>query len=111
MLGVSTPLPNPACIEANRSDIKAYMEQAHSIVSLICSHLNQQLHLAPGTLASFQSVDKPSGTHLRMLRGQPQVCSDSNLQVSRQVLTAKLPSGSQPVINAQVFWDTQILVP
>lgn len=73
MLGVSEPLPNPSCIEAHRADIKAYMKQAHSIVLLICSYLDSQLHLAPGTLASFQPIDKPSGTHLRMLRGQPQV--------------------------------------
>jgi len=83
MLGVSEPLPNPACIEAHRSDMKAYMGQAHSVVSLICSHLDKQLHIAPGTLASFHSIDKPSGTHLRMLRGQPQICSDFDFQVPR----------------------------
>jgi hypothetical protein len=111
MLGVSKPLSNPACIEANRSDIKAYMEQAHSVVSLICSHLDKQLHLAPGTLASFQSVDKPSGTHLRMLRGQPQVCSEFTIYRLSYILTPTSSTCSQPVTNAQVYSATQISVP
>jgi hypothetical protein len=76
MLGVSQPLHNPACIEANRTEIKAYMQQAHSIIELICSHLDKQLHLASGTLASLQPLDKPSGTHLRMLRCLPQVSGE-----------------------------------
>lgn len=73
MLGVSKPLPNPTCIEAHRTDIKAYIQQAHSIVELICSHLDNQLHLAKGTLVSLQPLDKPSGTQLRMIRCLPQV--------------------------------------
>ncbi|TVY73201.1 Oxidoreductase vrtI, partial [Lachnellula suecica] len=68
ILGVSEPLRNPEYIEMHRDDIRAYMEQAHSVVELICDHLDAQLHLAPGTLAKFQSIDRPSGTHLRMLR-------------------------------------------
>lgn len=72
-LGVSEPSRNPACIETHRDDIKAYMQQAHSIVELICSHLDSQLRLAEGTLVSLQPLDKPFGTHLMMLRCLPQV--------------------------------------
>lgn len=76
MTGVSKPLSNPPCIEARRAKIKAYMEQAHSIVELICSHLDAQLRLAPGTLASPQPISTPSGTSLRMLRYPPQPVDD-----------------------------------
>jgi hypothetical protein len=72
MTGTSKPLSNPPCIEACRPDIKAYMEQAHSIISLICSHLDKQLHLSPGTLISMQPKARPSGTSLRMLKFPPQ---------------------------------------
>lgn len=73
---VSKPLTNPPCIEAHRPAIKSYMEQAHFIVSLICSHLDSQLGLAPGTLASLQQMSSPSGTSLRMLRYPPQPPDD-----------------------------------
>jgi isopenicillin N synthase-like dioxygenase len=72
MTGVSQPLSNPPCIEAHRSDIKSYMEQAHSITELVCSHLDAQLRLEPGKLASLQPLGVPSGTALRMLRYLPQ---------------------------------------
>ena len=71
MLGVSSPLSNPPCIEDKRADVKAYMQQAHSIVELICSNLDRQLRLPPGTLASLQPLEKPSGTALRLLRYLP----------------------------------------
>jgi isopenicillin N synthase-like dioxygenase len=72
MRGVSTPISHPPGIEAHRSDIKAYMEQAHSIVILLCSCLESNLGLASGTFASLQAHDRPSGTGLRMLRYPPQ---------------------------------------
>lgn len=76
MMGVSKPMAHPPCLEACRPEIEAYMKQAHSIISLICSHLDSQLRLPPGTLASMQSMKAPSGTHLRMLRYPPQPEND-----------------------------------
>jgi isopenicillin N synthase-like dioxygenase len=71
MMGV-TQRDNPSCIEANRADIKTYMEQAHKVVELICDHLDVQLHLPKGTLARLQPLHVPSGSALRMLRYLPQ---------------------------------------
>jgi isopenicillin N synthase-like dioxygenase len=76
MTGVSEPMSNPPCIEAHRSDIRAYMERAHSVVNLLCSHLDRQLQLVPGTLMSLQPMTAPSGTSLRMLRCLPQPTDD-----------------------------------
>lgn len=76
MLGTSKPFSNPCCIEAHRPEIKTYMEQAHALVSLICSHLDKQLHLSPGTLISMQPTTRPSGTSLRMLQYPPQPLND-----------------------------------
>ena len=76
MLGVPFPLSNPPCIEDNRADIKAYMQQAHSVLELICSNLDSQLRLPLGTLASLQPLQKPSGTALRLLRYLPQPSED-----------------------------------
>ena len=76
MTGVSKPFTNPPCIEAQRSIIKAYMEQAHSVTDLVCSNLDAQLHLASGTLASLQPMTSISGTSLRMLRYPPQPAGD-----------------------------------
>jgi isopenicillin N synthase-like dioxygenase len=76
MTGVSKSLSNPPCIQAHRPEIKAYMEQAHSIASLVCFHLDAQLRLTPGTLASLQPITSPSGTSLRMLRYPPQPTGD-----------------------------------
>lgn len=70
--GISNPMQHPPCVTAYRSDIEVYMKQAHSIVSLICSHLDAQLHLLLGTLASMQPMNSPSGTALRMLQYPPQ---------------------------------------
>ncbi|KAI0159975.1 putative oxidoreductase [Hypoxylon sp. FL1284] len=76
MMGVSAPLPNPPCIEKKRPALKSYMEQAQSVVRLICDTLDSQLHLPSGTLASLQPLDKPSGTALRLLRYLPQPTTD-----------------------------------
>jgi isopenicillin N synthase-like dioxygenase len=76
MTGTSKALSNPSCMEAHRPDIKAYMEQAHSIISLICYHLDKQLHLSPGTLVSMQPMTRPSGTALRLLKYPPQPAGD-----------------------------------
>ncbi|KAI1078496.1 putative oxidoreductase [Whalleya microplaca] len=76
IMGVSAPLSNPPCIEKSRPALKSYMEQAHSIVRLICATLDSQLHLPSGTLASLQPLDKPSGTALRLLRYLPQPTTD-----------------------------------
>ncbi|KAI1452443.1 putative oxidoreductase [Annulohypoxylon moriforme] len=76
MMGVSAPLSNPPCIEKARPALKSYMEQAHSIVKLICATLDSQLQLPSGTLASLQPLDKPSGTALRLLRYLPQPTTD-----------------------------------
>jgi hypothetical protein len=75
MTGVSGPLANPPCVENSRSQIKKYMEQAHTIIELICGHLEQQLHLDKGTLIKLQSFTEQSGTALRMLKYEPQVIS------------------------------------
>jgi isopenicillin N synthase-like dioxygenase len=75
MTGISK-LSNPPCIEAHRPGVKAYIEQAYSIVSLICSHLDTQLRLTPGTLASLQPMSLSSGTALRMLRYPSQPVGD-----------------------------------
>ncbi|CZR59440.1 related to gibberellin 20-oxidase [Phialocephala subalpina] len=72
MTDLSKPLSHPPLIESHRAEIKAYFKQAHSIISLVCSHLDFQLHLPPGTFASMQPMTSPSGTGLRMLRYPPQ---------------------------------------
>ena len=76
MMGVCDPLSNPPCIESGRSTIKNYMEHCHSVVRLICSKLDSEMHLPEGTLASLQPLDKPSGTMLRLLRYLPQPYTD-----------------------------------
>lgn len=72
MTNLSPPLSHPPPIEAHRSEIREYIEQAHSIITLICSQLDSALHLPSGTFASKQPLDSPSGTGLRMLRYPPQ---------------------------------------
>ena len=68
MTGSSASLPNPRCLEAlRRSNLEAYLEQAHSIVHLICTHLDYRLNIPKGTLSGLQPLDKPSGTNLRLL--------------------------------------------
>lgn len=76
MTGVSAPLANPECIEAHRKELKSYLEQAHSVVGVVCSVLAKQLNLPPGTLDALQPLDKPSGTALRLLRYLPQPAED-----------------------------------
>ncbi|KAF8847922.1 Clavaminate synthase-like protein [Acephala macrosclerotiorum] len=72
MTALSKPLSHPQIIETHRPQISAYIKQAHSIITLICSHLDSQLRLSPGTFASMQPITSPSGTGLRMLRYPPQ---------------------------------------
>ncbi|KAI2616270.1 putative oxidoreductase [Hypoxylon sp. NC1633] len=82
VVGVSAPLSNPPCIERSRPAIKSYVEQAHSIVRLICATLDSELHLPSGTLESLQPLDKPSGTALRLLRYLPQPTTDRRTSLS-----------------------------
>lgn len=48
------------------------MKKAHEVASLVCAHLDTQLRLPEGTLASLQPQTRTSGTSLRMLRYLPQ---------------------------------------
>jgi isopenicillin N synthase-like dioxygenase len=76
MTGISKPLSNSPCIETHRFEIKAYMEQAHFIVSLICSHLDKKLRLPQNTPIANQDMKRPSGTSVRLLKYPPQPADD-----------------------------------
>ncbi|KUJ12177.1 Clavaminate synthase-like protein [Mollisia scopiformis] len=76
MTGIAKPMSHPPCVESHRADVWDFMNQAHSIIELICSHLDTQLRLPLGTLASMQPMSLPSGTALRLLQYPPQPESD-----------------------------------
>lgn len=92
MAGISKPLSNPPYIKTQRSDIKAYIDQAHLIVTLLCSHLDAQLHLGPSILTSLQPVTSHPKPH--------HVCYASHP-----------PSGSAIISlgDAMVEWSSGIL--
>ncbi|KAH9996193.1 putative oxidoreductase [Xylariaceae sp. FL0662B] len=93
IMGISAPLSNPPCIERSRPVLKSYMEQAHSIVCLICATLDSQLQLPSGTLASLQPLDKPSGTALRL-----HWLTHNSIQHHRWLATAY--PGTDPIVEA-----------
>ncbi|MCJ1283109.1 hypothetical protein MMC26_002436 [Xylographa opegraphella] len=62
----------PQPIVSNYELFYDFFNQSHQTVCHILSHLDQHLDLSLGTLASFISQDKPSGTIIRMLRCLPQ---------------------------------------
>ncbi|MCJ1250985.1 hypothetical protein MMC30_008215 [Trapelia coarctata] len=72
MLGTSTPRSNPELILANRKTFQDFFHHVHGVVCHLFYHLDKQLDLPPGTLASLNPQDKISGTSLRMLRCLPQ---------------------------------------
>lgn len=77
IFGIVPPRENPACIEERREEVKRYMEQADSIVGVICASLENALRLAPGSFSSLQPIEKPSGTALRLLRYETHVSPPS----------------------------------
>ncbi|PYH99981.1 oxidoreductase [Aspergillus ellipticus CBS 707.79] len=72
IIGNSDPRQNPDPIEARRSDCQAFFEHAHAAITVICTHLDQQLGLPPSTLARLSPLDQPSETSLRLLTSWPQ---------------------------------------
>lgn len=67
---------NPEAVHAKRDDIASFIRRAHTLVELICSHLDKHLQLPSGTLAGLQSLAEPSQTSLRLLRYLPQPPGD-----------------------------------
>ena len=71
ILGNTPPRSNPAIVENHRATFKHFFTHGYSVLSCLLSHLDSHLGLAPGTLASFSPLDKPSGTSLRLLKALP----------------------------------------
>lgn len=67
---------NPELVHANNSQIVSFIQHAHKVVEIICSHLDRHLELPTGTLAALQSLEEHSQTSLRLLRYLPQPSED-----------------------------------
>ncbi|KAI9658397.1 MAG: hypothetical protein M1821_002530 [Bathelium mastoideum] len=76
MLSNGNPRQNPEPLELQRTECREFFHHAHAAIRLIFSHLDKQLGLAEGTLASLTPLDKPSERSLRLLLAHPQNNAD-----------------------------------
>ncbi|KAJ5810616.1 oxidoreductase 2OG-Fe(II) oxygenase family [Penicillium pulvis] len=74
MLGNRSARKNADTIEAKRADVRQFIENSHSIIDVIFSHLDKQLGLQPGTLSELSPLNEISETSVRLLRSQSQLC-------------------------------------
>lgn len=75
-MGVSKPLPAPEILRENRDPIKSFMENAHSIVTLVLDLLNEHLGLPPSTLSNLHRLTGVSGDQVRFIKAPPQPMDD-----------------------------------
>ncbi|KAL2006257.1 hypothetical protein VTN00DRAFT_9911 [Thermoascus crustaceus] len=76
ILGVSAPLPAPEVMQQNRDTLKSFIENAHSIVTLILNLLNEHLELPPSTLSNVHRLHAVSGDQVRFIKAPPQPVDD-----------------------------------
>ncbi|KAJ9234295.1 hypothetical protein DTO169E5_6639 [Paecilomyces variotii] len=76
IMGVSKPLPAPEILRENRDPIKSFMENAHSIVTLVLDLLNEHLGLPPSTLSNLHRLTGVSGDQVRFIKAPPQPMDD-----------------------------------
>lgn len=71
ILGNAKPRENPEPIEAKRDACRDFFQHAYDVVTVVLSHLNKHLGLAPGTLEGLCPLEKVSETSLRFLQSAP----------------------------------------
>lgn len=59
-----------------RTTLKSFIENAHSIVALVLSILNQHLQLPPSTLTNIHRLQGVSGDQVRFIKAPPQPKDD-----------------------------------
>ncbi|KAJ5699023.1 oxidoreductase 2OG-Fe(II) oxygenase family [Penicillium macrosclerotiorum] len=64
---------NVGSIEANRLQIRNFIQQSRTVSEVILAQLDGQLGLQPGTLAALSPLDQPSDSSVRLLLAQPQL--------------------------------------
>ncbi|KAL1863292.1 hypothetical protein Plec18167_008153 [Paecilomyces lecythidis] len=76
IMGVSKPLPAPELLQKSRVPIKSFMENAHSVVTLVLDLLNEHLGLPPSTLSNLHRLSGVSGDQVRFIKAPPQPMDD-----------------------------------
>lgn len=79
ILGLSEPLPKPTMLENQRPLFKSFIQNSHSLVTLILTILNDRLTLPRAKLASLHRLDVPSGDQVRFVRAPSQPIDDSRV--------------------------------
>lgn len=69
---MSNPLPAPDVVYRERHTLKSFIENAHSIVTMVLSILNQHLQLPASTLTNLHRLDGVSGDQVRFIKAPPQ---------------------------------------
>ncbi|KAJ3499832.1 hypothetical protein NLG97_g17 [Lecanicillium saksenae] len=73
---ISKRWPAPTVLESNRSLLKSFITEAHSIVTLLLEILNKYLELPDGTLPSMHRLHLPGGDQVRFIKAPPQPKDD-----------------------------------
>jgi isopenicillin N synthase-like dioxygenase len=68
VLGTTPSRSNPPLLDSYRPSVKQFIHDSYSVITVIFDHLDERLALPGGTLASFNRLDQPSGTGIRLLR-------------------------------------------
>lgn len=76
ILSLSPPLPSPNVLSARRDLLESFIHTSHSIVSLLLTHLNTQLHLPPTAMQNLHRLEHNLGDHIRFIKPPPQPIDD-----------------------------------
>lgn len=79
ILGLSEPLPKPTMLENQQLLFKSFIQNSHSLVTLILTILNDRLTLPRGKLPSLHRLEAASGDQVRFVRAPPQPIDDSRV--------------------------------
>jgi len=76
ILGLSDPIPAPEMLKPRRPLLKSYIQQSHSIVTLLLRLLNSRLDLPADRLPSLHRLHATSGDQVRWVYAPPQPFDD-----------------------------------
>lgn len=76
LVGNCDPLPTPELVKKNWSLLQDYTRSCRAAIDLMFTHLERNLQLPIGTLASLHRIGERSGDHVRFTKKAPNTFSE-----------------------------------
>lgn len=83
IFGVGDHWPAPDVLNQSRPLLKSFMSNAHSIVAIILTLLNEHLGLAESKLPNMHRLDRATGDQVRFIKAPPQPVDDRRVALGQ----------------------------